>query len=346
MSSAVSASAPVVDVARFNTEAFTAISTTKSLPTALQVMTKTNEFNPSLVIPRAPLDLSTFQIKDWIENRDHLGYVDLIQFKKNADNRTKAVYIHFKRWSTCEYAEDKRDEVNHGRFIKLYDAEERVYWKMVKSDLGRPLPLISIAPTIKWNPRDTDGPDGKELPEGADTMEGDIPNADDRKMSLVIPLVLKGYTTEHVKYVFEQTDLFETILRVDPVKLKTSHKFANTHLTFYVHGIFANTVYANYFQRYLSEMTATDARGRKTNMQFEVVHKVDARPRNHSHTNWSWMVKKSDIGMPERTQTTKTTTKTTKTTKTTQTRKDDTNSYKSALFRPKTTETKTDTTTD
>ena len=341
--SSASISAPVVDVARFNTDAFTAISTTKALPNALQVMTKSNEFNPSLVVPRAPIDLSTFQIKDWIENRDHLGYVDLIQFKKNVDNRTKAVYIHFKRWSTCEYAEQKRDEVNHGRFIKLYDADERVYWKMVKSDLGRPLPLISMSPIIKWNARTTDGPDGKELPEGADEMEGDIPNTDDRKMSLVIPLVLKGYTTEHVKYVFEQVGLFETITRVDPVKLKASHKFSNTHLTFYVHGIFANTVYANYFQRYLSEKTAIDARGRKTNMQFEVIHKVDARPRNHSHTNWSWIVKKSDIGMPERTQTE--TTQTTQTTKSTKTRKDDANSYKSALFRPKTTQT-TQTTTD
>lgn len=290
-----------VEASRFNRPEFSSISTTKVLPTSLQVMTMTNDINPSLVISHIPIHVSTSDIKEWIETRDHLGYVDLIQFKNN-NHQSKAVYIHFKRWSTSAFATKMRHNVNQGRFIKLYDSDRKFYWKMIKSDMGRPLPLISNTPYIKWIPRTEDGPDGQEMCKDADIMVGNIPNPEERKMSLVIPLVMKGYTTEHIKYVFEEIGLFETITRIDPVPLKPSHKYYQSHITFYIHGIFANTIYANYFQRYLSEGIANNLAGYTVEMNLEIVHKIDARPRNHSHTNWSWIVKKSDIAMPERTQ--------------------------------------------
>lgn len=320
-----SAASSVMDVSRFNTEAFEKISTTKAMPNYLRVMTKTNNFNPSLVIPNAPKEITMPQVKKWIERRDRLGVVELIQFKYNQERGNKAIYVHFVRWTD----EDKREEVNEGRFIKLYDEEECRYWKMIKSDMGKPLPLISHEPAISWVPRKEEE---DFLPDDACDREGDIPDPEDRKMSLVIPLVLKGYTTEHVKYVFEKSLLFDTITRVDPVKLKASHRFANTHLTFYVHGVFKNTYYANYIQRYIMEKVGNTLDGDKMPMQFKILHRVDAQPRNHHHTNWSWVVKMSDLKMPD----TKREIKKVPTVPKTRKRVEDPNvkTYKSVLFRP------------
>lgn len=283
-----------VDVSRFNNSK---VSTTIPSRKNLMVRVESNSACPSLCIPSVHENITRRDIFEVFKGLE-LGHIDNIQIvKRNPNKPSKSkkssqfspVYIHFVYWFDNETASSVMKAVNEGNSFKIEydDANPHKYWKVVKSDLPKPIPSISHEPSLKWHNRLEEDGTEEEIDYDMDS-EGSKPDPEERKMSLVIPRVRKGYTTEHLRYMFEKLELFEEIERIDLSFPKRSAPLsAKAYMTAYVHTTFRNVPFANYLQDFLDETG---------DRQMEIVH--DVMPKK-----WSLLVKKSDLGKPDKSKT-------------------------------------------
>lgn len=284
--------APSLDISNADLEkrfGSSTISTTIVRDDYLQVRVTPHPLNPSLCIPSVHYSIDRRDVFN-IFRKLNLGYIDFIHMARNKRDNTSAfapVYIHFLYWFDNEESQKVRERVNEGKNFKVFydDAHPNRFWKVLKSDLSKPLPnLARIEKGLKlfFCPRMNEDGTEEETPDNNET-EGTCPLVETRTMSLVIPRIRKGYTTEHIRFVLEQIDLFERIDRIDLIMpKKDSPLYTKPYMTAYVHVVFLNTPFANYLREYLAE--------HKTH-QAEIAHEVAPK-------HWSWVLKRSDLAKP------------------------------------------------
>lgn len=255
----------------------------------LRVMAKPSRKNPSLVIPSVHTSITNKDIFDVFRSLK-LGHIDRIQFARNRHNDKPfvPVYIHFLYWYNNDDANrvlDKLFDTNEFK-VKYDDAHPRRFWKVLLSDLSKPLPSISHEPSIKWHPRTEE--EEKDLEADFDAgVTTNHESVEDKELCLVIPRVRKGYTAEHIRWTLRQLCIFKDDAEEDiEVSLffpkKSSKGSAVAYMTAYVKVCMNEQDSASYFYNYMQD-----------NNQVEVIH--DVRPRS-----WSWILKKSDIQPPVR----------------------------------------------
>jgi len=276
-----------------DTNAFTSdISETHIHRDILRIRSNPTPKNPSLVIPSVHNSITRNDIFNVFRHLN-IGHIDNIQI---INDRRKTspfvpVYIHFIYWYDNEDATRIKDHILDKKEFKVKydDAHPNRFWKVLLSDLPKPMPSISHEPTIVWHTRiEEDGDDLIEVFGEDATAEESV---EGKQVSLVIPRVRKGYTAEHIKWSFrqlciskdEQHDDCEDGIQVDLVMPRRSAKgSAVAYMTAYVHVTMNRLKGAAYFYNYINDGHSLEIEN-------------DVRPRS-----WTWLVKKSDLSKPDR----------------------------------------------
>lgn len=257
----------------------------------LRVMSTPNLRNPSLVIPSVHKSITRKDIFELFRTFK-LGHIDTIQFMRGKSGRDFVpVYIHYLFWYDNDDANKvKRKLLNGGFKVKYDDAHPNRFWMVRLSELPKPMPSISHEPRIRWYTRKDE--DSRDLIEEFESFEDNadetLPSEEGKELCLVIPRVRKGYTAEHIRWVFRQLCLFkdddEDDIRVTLFfPKKEARGSAVAYMTAYIHVKMNSQRSASYFYNFLDDIHT-----------IEIIH--DVRPKT-----WSWIVRKSDIDPTKKT---------------------------------------------
>lgn len=257
----------------------------------LRVMSTPNLRNPSLVIPSVHKSITRKDIFELFRTFK-LGHIDTIQFMRGKSGRDFVpVYIHYLFWYDNDDANKvKRKLLNGGFKVKYDDAHPNRFWMVRLSELPKPLPSISHEPRIKWHTREEEETKDliEEFEDNAARCES-LPSVEGEEMCLVIPRVRKGYTAEHIRWVFRQLCLFKDD-EDDDIRVtlffpkKNARGSSVAYMTAYIHVKMNSEGAASYFYNYLNDEHS-----------FEILHNVRPRP-------WTWIVRKSDIDPSKKTR--------------------------------------------
>jgi len=99
---------------------------------------------PSLFIPHVFTNISYKRVRAAFEGAG-LGVIDRIDMPKTKSTTAKKgkeyrqVYVHFKKWNTCEDATVVREALLNGDHITVnYEEGKPWFWKVYKSDVSKP----------------------------------------------------------------------------------------------------------------------------------------------------------------------------------------------------------------
>ena len=120
-----------------------------------------NRSEPSICIPRVFSSVTWRNVKETLEEllgKGCIERVDVIPKTTEEGEAFNRVFIHFRQWPKTEQAQDMRQQLIDGGFVKIvYD--DPWYWKCSKSRVPKPVrekprtaPYLQLGPKPDPNP--------------------------------------------------------------------------------------------------------------------------------------------------------------------------------------------------